>query len=376
MRKAVFIYSDELEGNAYPPECPFNTSRTGETRKIINSMGLLSRENTKEVAPVAAERAVLKKFHTARYLHALKNAAKGKFDANAFSMGIGSGDCPVFAGMYRYSALACGATVDAANLVLSGDAEVVFNPSGGLHHAGPEQASGFCYMNDMVLGCMTLAEAGKKVLYLDIDVHHGDGVVNAFYNRSDVMTISLHESGRMLFPGTGFEYEIGKGKGKGYCVNVPLPVGTYDQAYMRAFEAIVEPLVLAYKPDVIVFELGADGLVGDPLAHLNLTNNTYAHIIDYLMSLEKPILAAGGGGYNISNTVRAWALAWSIFAGAGDGEDMNLGVGGIMLETTDWVGRLRDRILPTEAAQREFVDSAIEATIEAVKNSVFNIHGL
>jgi acetoin utilization protein AcuC len=259
---------------------------------------------------------------------------------------------------------------------LSGAADVAFNPSGGFHHAGPEKASGFCYINDVALACMTLAEEGKRVLYLDVDVHHGDGVAYAFYDRSDVMTISFHESPRTLFPGTGYEDEIGTGKGKGYCVNVPLAVGTYDEVYMKAFESIALPLIGAYNPDVFVFELGADGLAGDPLAHLCLTNNVYADIIEHLLSFGKPIVATGGGGYNIANTVRAWSLAWSILAGAESGHDMHHGAGGVMLESTDWQGGLRDRALVVSQSQRETVVSAVEATIETVKANIFPIHGL
>jgi acetoin utilization protein AcuC len=319
---------------------------------------------------------VLKKFHSARYLHALQAAAKGKFDAEAFDMGIGTSDCPVFKDMYDYSVWACGATLTGAKLLLAGEADVAFNPSGGLHHAGPERASGFCFINDMALACIILTEAGKKILYLDVDVHHGDGVQNAFYRRSDVMTISFHESGRTLFPGTGFENEIGEGEGKGYSVNVPLPVGTYDQIYMQAFTTIAVPLIKAYNPDVIVFELGADALAGDPLAHLYITNNTYAEIIEYLLSFNKPILATGGGGYHIGNTVRAWALAWSIFCGADSPQNTNAGAGGVMLESTDWQGGLRDRTLVVSAQQRQMVAPQVEATIEAVKSNVFPYHGL
>ena len=337
-RKAVFIYSAEFERYRYPPEHPFNTIRARKTREIVNSMGLLSGPGIGEVAPKPAERVVLKKFHSARYLHALKTAAEGKWDSNALNMGIGTSDCPVFEGLYDYAALVAGGTITAAKLILSGDADAAFNPSGGFHHAGPERASGFCYINDVALGCIVLAEAGKKVLYLDVDVHHGDGVAYAFYERSDVMTISFHQNPRTLFPGTGFEDEIGTGKGKGYCVNVPLPIGTYDQVYMEAFEALAPPLIEAFNPDVIVFELGVDALAGDPLAHLYLTNNVYADIIDSLLGFNKPILATGGGGYNVENTARAWALAWSILAGADSGQDMNLGVGGVMLGGTDWQG--------------------------------------
>ena len=174
---------------------------------------------------------------------------------------------------------------------------------------------------------MVLAEQGKKVLYLDVDVHHGDGVAYAFYDRNDVMTISLHQNPRTLFPGTGFEDEIGTGKGRGYCVNIPLPIGTYDDAYMLAIKTVVLPLIRAFKPDVFVFELGADALAGDPLANLALTNNVYADIINHLLAFDKPILMTGGGGYNVENTVRAWALAWSVLCGADAGHDANIGAG-------------------------------------------------
>jgi len=376
VRKAVFIYSESFEGYHYPADCPFNTTRAGKARKILDSMGLLTGDGRGEVAPVAAERVVLKKFHSARYLRALKTAATGRWDTEALHMGIGTLDCPIFKGMYDYGALATGATLAGVKLIISGEAAAVFNPSGGLHHAGPERASGFCYINDVAIGCLVLAESGKRVLYLDVDVHHGDGVADAFYRRNDVMTISFHESGRTLFPGTGFEDEIGAGEGKGYCVNVPLPVGTYDEVYLKAFRNIAAPLMEAYNPDVMVFELGADALAGDPLAHLQLTNNVYADIVKHLVDFGKPILMTGGGGYHIGNTVRAWALGWSVLCGAEAPEDSNIGAGGVMLESTEWQGGLRDRELAVSKQQREAVEPVVERVIEAVKGNVFCIHGL
>ncbi|MCK4416831.1 MAG: acetoin utilization protein AcuC [Candidatus Latescibacteria bacterium] len=375
MRKAVFIHSPQLEEYHYPSDCPFDISRAGKTRTVLNSMGLLSGNGRSEIVPIRPERILLKKFHSAHYLHVLKTAAKEHWGTEAVNMGIGTPDCPVFKGMYDCAVLSCGGTLTAAKLILSGATDVAFNPSGGFHHAGPECAAGFCYINDVALACMILAEEGKRVLYLDVDVHHGDGVQNAFYDRSDVMTISFHESPKTLFPGTGFEDEIGTGQGRGHCVNVPLPVGTHDQAYMKAFKAIALPLIAHYNPDVIVFELGADALAGDPLAHLYLTNNVYTDIISLLMRFNKPILATGGGGYNIDNTVRAWALAWSVLCGA-DSQDMNLCVGGVMLKNTDWQGGLRDRILVVSSQQRDTVTPQIEATIEAVKANIFSLHGL
>ena len=373
---AVFIYSSEFEKYNYPPEHPFNTVRAQRVREIVSPMGLLSGSGGMEVVPKPAERIVLKKFHTARYLHALKAAAAGHLDVEALQMGIGSQDCPIFKGLYEYSVLAAGGTLTAAKMILSGETELAFNPSGGYHHAGPELAAGFCYINDVALACIVLAEQAKRVLYLDVDVHHGDGVANAFYGRSDVMTILLHQNPKTLFPGTGFENEIGTGEGKGYCVNVPLPVGTYDQAYLEAFETIVLPLTRAYNPDVIVFELGADALAGDPLANLCLTNNVYADIIHHLMKFDKPILATGGGGYNVENTVRAWALAWSIFCGADQGQDIHHAIGGVLLESTEWQGGLRDRALAVTEQQRNAVEPAIEAVVRKIKKNIFPIHGL
>ena len=374
-RKSVFIYSKDLDKYPYPAEHPFNTIRAKRVREIANSMGFLSGNGIREVAPEPIDRIVLKKFHSARYLHVLKEVSEGKFNPEALGMGIGTSDCPVFKGLYEGAILAGGGTVVGAKLILSGEADGVFNPSGGFHHAGPEQASGFCYINDVAIACDVLAEEGKRVLYLDVDVHHGDGVVYAFFDRRDVMTVSMHQNPRTLFPGTGFEDEIGEGQGKGYCVNIPLPIGTYDEAYIKTFEALVLPLIGAYRPNVFVFELGADALAGDPLAHLALTNNVYVEIINHLLSFNKPILMTGGGGYNIGNTVRAWALAWSVLCGA-DSPNHEPALGGVMLSSTEWQGGLRDQVLAVSNQQHDAVMPAIENTIKVIKSTVFPIHGL
>jgi acetoin utilization protein AcuC len=374
-RKVVFLYSSELEQNGYPSECPFNSKRAGLTRKTILSMGLLSGQNRVEYPPVKATRRELERFHVSAYLDALENAGNGELDANGFAMGLGTPDCPVFRGMYNYASLASGASITGANLILSGEADITFNPSGGYHHAGPNYAAGFCYINDVVLAAMTFTGAGKKVLFLDLDVHHCDGVQAAFYRSKDVMTVSLHESGKTLFPGTGFENEIGEGDGRGYSVNVPLPVGTYDGAYLRAFSEVALPVIKNYNPDVIIMELGMDTLAGDPLAHLNLTNNVYAEIVNVIMNLGKPILATGGGGYNIENTVRGWSLVWSVLCGD-QSDDMSVGMGGTMLSNTEWTGGLRDRVLLSDAGRRYAVDTEIQATIERVRSMIFPIHGI
>lgn len=191
------------------------------------------------------------------------------------------------------------------------------------------------------------------------------------------MFISLHESGETLFPWTGFADEIGKGKGLGFNVNVPLPPGTDDKAYLTVFDKIVSPLIKAYDPDVIVLELGMDTLAGDPLAHLSLTNNVYADIISRLMRFNKPILATGGGGYDVEKTVRGWALAWEIFCCEWrDKADSSLGMGGVMLQSNEWSGGLRDHTLPITEKKRRSLDTAIHATIDAVIKNVFRYHGI
>ncbi len=374
--KSIFVYSEKLQDVPYPSDHPFNTSRAPQVRKLARSMGWLSGPDVAEVDSEPADRLTLKKIHSGRFLHALKKSSDGRFDPEALNMGIGSGDCPVFPGLYEHAVLATGQTVTAARWILEGKARAAFNPSGGFHHAFGEKAAGFCYINDVAIGCAVLADGGMRVLYLDVDVHNGDGVAGAFYDRKDVMTVSLHENPRILFPGTGFEDEIGSGAGRGFCVNLPLPVGTFDAAYLDTFEEVVVPLMAAYAPDVIVFELGADALAGDPLAHLRLTNNTYVEVVKHILALDKPILMTGGGGYHVENTVRAWTLAWSVLSGAADEHDATLGMGGVMLESMDWSGGLKDRDLVIPDRQRESVTTACRTIIDQVKANVFGIHGL
>jgi acetoin utilization protein AcuC len=374
-KNAVFVYSSRFEEIGYPPDCPFNSHRAAMTRKAITSMGLLNGRERREILPVPATRAELEKFHTSRYLDAMLQAEFGDLPASSFLMGLGSPENPVFKGMTEHAALACGASLTGAMMILAGEARIAFNPSGGFHHAGPEKASGFCYLNDVVLAIMSMTDASKRVLFLDLDVHHCDAVQNAFFDRSDVLTVSLHESGKTLFPGTGFAEEIGIGAGKGYSVNIPLPQGTYDEAYEHVFQQVVVPIARKYDPDIIILELGMDALSNDPLAHLNLTNNAHAEIISSILKMEKPILATGGGGYHVKNTVRGWTLAWAILSGEEE-HNLNLGMGGVMLENIEWPGGLRDRILPTDVNLKRFVDAEISRVTEKIKSEIFPIHGI
>ena len=375
-RNLAFLYSPEIEALSYPPDCPFKTQRAGLALLRLKSLGLLGDENRFEFEPRRASITELKQFHTAHYLDEMQRTADGDLTVDGLCMGFGGPDTPVFKNMFEFSARACGAGLTAVDLLLQGRADIAFNLLGGFHHAFPERAAGFCYLNDVALACQKLSDAGKRVLYLDVDAHHGDGVQAAFYKRKDVMTISLHENGKTLFPWGGFEDEIGEDAGRGYNVNIPLPRETYDEAFLTAFDSVAMPLANAFAPDVLVLELGLDILAGDPLTHLRMTNNVVVEIVERVLKLNCPMLVAGGGGYHVENTVRGWALAWRTFFGGNDECDFALGMGGVMLASTEWAGGLRDRVLPVAAEQRRAVEPELRATIESVMSNVFPVHGL
>jgi len=374
-RTLAFIYSPEIEGLSYPPDCPFKTQRAGLTRQRLKSLGLLGGEGRFEMAARKASLSELLAFHSLAYLEELQRAAAGELTLEGLQMGIGGPDTPVFADLFEYGAWACGAALNATELLLAREADIAFNLLGGFHHAMAQRAAGFCYLNDVVLACQRLTDAGKRVACLDVDAHHGDGTQAAFYRRNDVLTISMHESGKTLFPWGGFENEIGEGPGRGYNVNIPLPAETYDEAFLHAFERVVLPVLAAYDPDVLVLELGMDTLAGDPLTHLCLTNNAHAELIQRLLELNRPILVAGGGGYHIEHTVRGWALAWRTFAGESDEDAFSLGLGGVMLGSTEWAGGLRDHVRQVTHEQRESVNAELDGTIQRVLAHIFPQRG-
>jgi acetoin utilization protein AcuC len=373
-RRLAFVYTPEIERLAYPAHCPFKTQRPGQTRQRLRGFGWLGIPGRTEVEPARATREILARHHSARYLDELERAAAGQLTVAGLQMGLGTTDTPVFGDLLEYGAWACGASLTAADLLLRGEADIAFALLGGFHHAHAERAAGFCYVNDVVLACDRLATAGKRVVCLDIDAHHGDGTQAAFYGRNDVFTLSMHETGATLFPWGGFENELGEGDGRGFNLNVPLPAGTYDAAFLRAFERVSIPLVRAFRPDVMVLELGMDTLAGDPLTHLSLTNNAMVTAIEHLLDLQLPILVTGGGGYHVENTVRGWALAWQAFAE--EHHDLELGLGGVMLGNIDWAGGLRDHHLPVTEEQRGQVDPALETTLRTIEQTVFPLHGL
>ncbi|MFO1501903.1 MAG: acetoin utilization protein AcuC [Verrucomicrobiota bacterium] len=374
--KLAFFHAPLMDRLSYPADCPFKTQRVGLTRNRLRYLGLLHGPGRMEIEPAAATLEQLREYHSPAYLEELRRASDGELTVAGFEMGLAGPDTPAFPDLFAYGALACGSALAAADLLLAGEVRTAFSLAGGFHHAMAEKASGFCYLNDAVLACMRLARAGKRVLYLDIDAHHGDGVQEAFYRRSDVLTISLHESGTTLFPWGGFENEIGEGDGRGFNVNVPLPAWTYDQAFLTAFEEIAVPLALAYQPDVVVLELGMDTLAGDPLTHLQMTNNAVVDVLGHVLGLGKPLLVLGGGGYHVENTVRAWCLAWRTCCGDNDDETSAFAIGGMMLGSSEWAGGLRDREAPVSPDQRQAVGGPLAAAIQRVKHGIFPHHGL
>jgi len=310
--KTAFIYTDEFARFDYGSGHPLKPFRLKLTYELIKACHLLAPSDPRLVEPSPARIEDLLNYHTREYIDILRKANSGDYVEGAEAFGLGPGDNPIFPGMFDWSSLVAGASLKAADLVDSNEAQVAFNIAGGLHHAHASRASGFCYINDPVLAIKSLVKRGRRVAYIDIDAHHGDGVQEAFYNTDKVLTISTHETGQALFPGSGFEHEIGEGAGKGYSVNIPLPPETDDELFTYAFTEIVPHLVIAFKPDVVVSQLGVDTFHGDPLAHLNITTNGFCGAVRMIKSLAPKWVALGGGGYDIANVARAWTLAWAI----------------------------------------------------------------
>ena len=313
--KTAFVYTDSYLDYDYGPTHPLRIIRLKLTYDLIRAYGLLASPSVQSIPTVEAAEKDLVTFHSEEYLNILKQASAGRLTRNAYLLGLGPGDNPIFPGLYDLSLLVTGATLQAVDFVADGKGEIAFNIAGGLHHAMKSRASGFCYINDPVVGIMRLLSRGKRVAYIDIDAHHGDGVQKAFYETDQVLTVSLHETGHTLFPWTGFEYEIGEGKGEGYSVNLPFPPDTDDDVYVWAFEKVVPELIHAFQPDIVVTQLGVDTFYDDPLTNLHLSMFGYERVLKRIKDLAPRWVALGGGGYNISNVARAWTLAWAVMNG-------------------------------------------------------------
>jgi len=274
-----------------------------------------SRAKASIVEVEAAGSSDLLTVHSRAYIDAVVEASKdpARFSARR---GIGTADTPAFRRMHEAAALICGATIEALRAVVEGDACTSLSIAGGLHHAHRESASGFCVYNDpaCAIAVMIRDHPGLRVAYIDIDAHHGDGVEAIFYDNPDVLTVSVHESGRYLFPGTGRILDTGTGAGKGYAVNVPLPPLADDACYRLVLREVIAPAIATFKPDALVAQCGADALYTDPLTHLGLTLSGYNDLVGGLVQIAEEVCdgrlcATGGGGYDAYlGTPRAWTL--------------------------------------------------------------------
>jgi acetoin utilization protein AcuC len=289
-------------------EHPMTPVRLDLTISLAQSLGVL--DNFSVLEPVSAADEQLLTVHSSEYLAAVRAASA---DPGYLGFGLGSSDNPVFEGMYQAAALIAGGSAQAALRVWRGEAEHAVNIAGGLHHAMHDSAAGFCVLNDVVLAIRTLLAAGaERIAYVDIDVHHGDGVQAAFYDDPRVLTISMHQDPRTLYPGTGLPSEVGSGSAAGTSINVALPPATADDGWLRAFNAVVPGAVAAFAPQVLVTQCGCDTHHEDPLADLALTVDGQRAAYGALHELAHQAaggkwLALGGGGYGVLRCVpRAW----------------------------------------------------------------------
>jgi acetoin utilization protein AcuC len=387
-RSVVLPWDEALIGYDFGHGHPLNPVRVDLTMRLARELGLLDLPQLRVVRPQVAGDDLLELVHERDYVAAVRRASADP-DREDLARGLGSSDTPTFRGMHDASALVVGASVAAARAVWTGEAEHAVNIAGGLHHAMPGAASGFCVYNDPAIAiAWLLAEGAERVAYVDVDVHHGDGVERAFWDDPRVLTISLHESGRYLFPGTGFPEDRGGPAADGSAVNVALPPGTADSAWLRAFHAVVPPLLAEFSPEILVTQHGCDSHLLDPLAHLALTIDAQRTSYEALHQLAHRYaggrwLAVGGGGYELVEVVpRVWTHLIAEAAGApivpttevpaGWREYVSerLGVPG--------PGRMTDGATPRWSDWSDGYDpaDALDRAVLATQRSVFPSHGL
>ncbi len=306
------VYSDAFQQYDFGPTHPLKPTRLKLTYELMKAINLLSSPNVKVSEPREASREELLLFHDEKYVDLIEDVSKS---GKGF---LDLGDTPAFGGCYGASALAVGASLSAVDLVMSGKVTHAMNIAGGLHHAHPSRASGFCIFNDPAVSIAYLKKkyALEKILYLDVDAHHGDGVMYGFYSDAGVLDIDFHEDGHHLFPGTGFTDEIGEGKASGTKINIPLSPLTGDGLYMKLFREIVPAAVRKYRPEMLLLQCGADAHANDLLAHLQLTTKAYSEVAKIVTELAHEVAGGrlvvfGGGGYNLANVARTWTAVAS-----------------------------------------------------------------
>ncbi|MEX2046191.1 MAG: acetoin utilization protein AcuC [Chloroflexota bacterium] len=316
MTAAGFVWDPRVAAHVYRDDHPLKPRRLIGVHDTLEGLGAFAREGARVLPARAATRHEIERIHDGDYIEAVMRASSDP-DGDHGEWGLSPwGDTPPFAGMHEVSLLTTGGTLVAMEEVVSERLRVAFNGSGGLHHAMRRRASGFCIYNDPAIVCGLLADRGMRVAYVDIDAHHGDGVQAAFYETDAVLMISLHETGRALFPGTGFAEERGRGRGAGYSINVALPPYTDGAAYVRAFDAVVPPLLERYRPDVLVTQQGIDSHFDDPLTHLMVSTQAREHVVRSFATSKWPWVAMGGGGYSLDAVRRAWSIEFLIMLDA------------------------------------------------------------
>jgi acetoin utilization protein AcuC len=374
--KSFLIYSEEIAHFEYSRDHPFRPERARMFVELCNQYHLLDEPWIKIVAPKPIPEELLLLFHTEEYLETLKAAGRGEITEKTVMAGLGTSDNPIFPDMYKKSSLAGGGTLVGLTAVLQAEGPAfAFNPTGGFHHAYKDHAEGFCYINDIAVCGKMLRRDGLRFCYIDIDVHHGNGVQEAFYEDDGALVISLHQDGRTLYPGTGFEHEIGREAGKGYTINIPLPPQTDDTLYLRAFYEIVPPAVAAFSPDVLLVDMGTDTMANDPLANFSLTNNSIEVIAGDLKDMAEKIVGMGAGGYNLDNATRAWAIAWAAINGI-EMEDPYAGIISGMMRGPEIIGGdLSDPPIYVTGPTKEKNEKEIDRIIASIKKTVFPILG-
>ena len=305
----------------FGPGHPMAPERMDLTARLARSLGLLDLPHVSVEAPEVASDAELETVHSTDFVAAVRRVSEDPSSPDE-SRGLGTEDDPAFAGMHEAAARLAGGSLLAATAILDGSSLHAVNFGGGLHHASRDRASGFCIYNDSALAVQRLLDGGiRRVAYIDVDAHHGDGTESIFWDDPRVLTISLHESGLTLFPGTGFANEIGGPQAEGSAVNVALPSGTGDAGWLRAFHAVVPQLIGAFAPEVIVSQHGCDSHRTDPLTHLNLSVDGQREAATAVGNLAarhcgNRWIATGGGGYNVMDVVpRSWSHLIAIAAG-------------------------------------------------------------
>ncbi|MFO7797986.1 MAG: acetoin utilization protein AcuC [Promethearchaeati archaeon] len=317
-KKVGLIYTDQYSKYNFGPSHPLRPLRLELTYSLMEKLGLLNHKNLEIFQPRLATKQEIARVHSSDYINVVERLSKNpkNKEIKPFIYGLGPGDNPIFEGMYEASSLVCGASIKAAETVWDNDEfHIAFNPAGGLHHAQKDKASGFCIFNDIAVAIKHLKSLDKdiRIAYLDIDCHHGDGVQWLFYDDPNVLTISLHESGKYLFPGSGGTEETGAGKGTGYSINFPLIPGTNNKMYLKIFSECIPKILEKYQPDILATQLGVDTHFNDPLTQLGVSIRLHKTLAKEIKNYAEKYcnnkwLAFGGGGYLMTVVPRAWSL--------------------------------------------------------------------